>query len=215
MNLTNLKKFIRKLVHSVEKENKFSFSPSLPIIRLAKKKLKIDEFWGILILLILIFEWSQPHLIYAKSPLEERINVFRAENQNLSIILKNSTESQPKENLLTILIGEDKDVATVPEIKVKRVIKVTVTAYSSTPDQTDNTPFITASGSRVRDGIIAANFLRFGTKVRFPDYSGDKIFVVEDKMHPRFYHRVDIWMTERQLAKEFGVKRLEMEILEN
>ena len=37
---------------------------------------------------------------------------------------------------------------------------VTITAYSSTPDQTDSTPFITAYNTFVRDGIVAANFLK-------------------------------------------------------
>lgn len=98
-------------------------------------------------------------------------------------------------------------------ITAKRVVYVTVTAYSSTPDQTDDTPFITANGTRVRDGIIAANFLPFGTKVRFPDYSGDKIYEVTDRMHERFSDRADIWFETRQQALTFGKRTLKMEIL--
>lgn len=93
--------------------------------------------------------------------------------------------------------------------------KITVTAYSSTPDQTDDSPFITASGKLVCDGIIASNFLPFGTKVRFPKLFGDKIFIVEDKMHERFADtRVDIWFPDKESAKEFGIKQTIMEILE-
>lgn len=88
-----------------------------------------------------------------------------------------------------------------------RSLKVTVTAYSSTPDQTDSTPFITANGQHVRDGIIAANFLPFGTRVRFPELYGDKVFTVEDRMHPRFPMRADVWMEERGEAVRFGIKR--------
>lgn len=88
---------------------------------------------------------------------------------------------------------------------------VTVTAYSSTVDQTDSTPFITASGTHVHDGTIAANFLKFGTKVKFPSLYGDKIFTVEDRMKSDY--KVDIWFPTRQEAKNFGVKRVEMEIL--
>ncbi|MFH1193428.1 MAG: hypothetical protein V1661_00370 [bacterium] len=94
-----------------------------------------------------------------------------------------------------------------------RVIYVTVTAYSSTPDQTDDTPFITANGTRVRDGIIAANFLKFGTKVKFPDYSGNKIYEVTDRMNARYPNRADIWMETRDAAMDFGVRTLKMEIL--
>ena len=90
---------------------------------------------------------------------------------------------------------------------------VTATAYSSTVDQTDDTPFITASGTYVRDGIAAANFLPFGTVFRIPDLYGDKTFVVEDRMNKRYWHRVDIWFPERQMAREFGIKQIRIEIV--
>lgn len=95
----------------------------------------------------------------------------------------------------------------------KQTFIVTATAYSSTPDQTDDTPFVTALNTRVRDGIVAANFLPFGTEIRIPDIYGDKIFVVEDRMNKRYWHRVDIWFPERQMAKEFGVKQIRIEII--
>lgn len=97
-----------------------------------------------------------------------------------------------------------------------KVIKVVVTAYSSTPDQTDDTPFTTASGKQVTDGIIANNMLPFGTKVMIPELYGDKIFVVEDRMNKKKsdYH-IDIWMPDRTLALNFGVKTAEIQVLEN
>src|SRR4030042_3654518 len=49
-----------------------------------------------------------------------------------------------------------------------RTIEALVTAYSSTPEETDDTPFITASGNYVRPGVIAANFLPFGTQGQSP-----------------------------------------------
>lgn len=99
----------------------------------------------------------------------------------------------------------------IEEVKIKNKKSVLVTAYSSTVDQTDSTPFITASGTHVHDGTIAANFLKFGTKVKFPSLYGDKIFTVEDRMKSDY--KVDIWFPTRQEAKNFGVKRVEMEIL--
>jgi len=93
-------------------------------------------------------------------------------------------------------------------------MKVLVTGYSSTPEETDEDPFITASGKMVKDGIVAANFLPFGTKVRFPFLYPEKIFVVEDRMHHRFSkNRVDIWFPSKELALEFGAKETIMEIL--
>jgi 3D (Asp-Asp-Asp) domain-containing protein len=97
-----------------------------------------------------------------------------------------------------------------------KTIKVMITAYSSSPDETDDTPFITASNKYVRDGIIANNLLPFGTKVRIPALYGDKIFVVEDRMHKRKpNHQFDIWFPSKQLAINFGVKTAELEILED
>lgn len=100
--------------------------------------------------------------------------------------------------------------------KTIKTIKAVLTAYSSTPDQTDDTPFITASGKYVRDGIIANNMLPLGTKVQIPGLFGDKVFVVEDRMNKRMgSHRFDIWLPERQLALNFGVKSAEIVVLEN
>ncbi|OGN09055.1 MAG: hypothetical protein A2606_00670 [Candidatus Yanofskybacteria bacterium RIFOXYD1_FULL_42_10] len=90
---------------------------------------------------------------------------------------------------------------------------VVATAYSSTPDQTDDTPFTTASGTTVRDGIVATNFLPFGTLIRIPKLFGDKIFVVEDRMNRRYKTRIDIWFPERELAKIFGIKKVSIEVV--
>ncbi|MBU4142830.1 3D domain-containing protein, partial [Patescibacteria group bacterium] len=116
-----------------------------------------------------------------------------------------------------IFVTVNKTWLAVPAVKTVAQTKkqvVTVTAYSSTPDQTDSSPFITANGTYVRDGIIAANFLPFGAKVKFPEYMGDKIYTVEDRMAKKNSHKIDIWMSSRELALEFGVKRLAVEIFE-
>jgi len=116
------------------------------------------------------------------------------------------------------MVQEEKDtdggahLERAKDISPRRVIYVTVTAYSSTPDQTDDSPFVTANGTWVHDGTLAANFLPFGTKVRLPDYSGDKTYVVEDRMNQRYTYRADIWMETREAAKQFGVRTLKMEI---
>lgn len=92
-------------------------------------------------------------------------------------------------------------------------MELTVTGYSSSHDETDDDPFITASGETVRDGIVATNLLPFGTKVRIPKEFGDKVFIVEDRMHRRFSNRVDIWFPSKSEAWKFGKKSLEIEIL--
>lgn len=95
----------------------------------------------------------------------------------------------------------------------KKTMQVNVTAYSSTDGETDETPYLTAIGTAVRDGIVAANFLPIGTVVRFPDKFGEKLFIVEDRMDERFGLQVDIWMLNRAEAKKFGFQYLKMEIL--
>lgn len=100
-----------------------------------------------------------------------------------------------------------------PQPAAKRTVHLSVTAYSSTPDQTSGDPFITASGTRVHSGTLAANFLPIGTRVRFPDHYGNKIFVVEDRMASRYWQHADIWMETRQAAKEWGNRYVRMEIL--
>ena len=100
------------------------------------------------------------------------------------------------------------------QYRVRRTMRMTLTAYSSTPDQTDSTPFITASNTRVKWGTVAANFLPFQTKIRIPGMFGDKVFVVEDRMNKRYWHRVDVWMPTRQEAINFGLRVFDIEILE-
>lgn len=100
-----------------------------------------------------------------------------------------------------------------PEPEVIKRLLVIVTGYSSTEDQTDSDPFITAAGTWVREGIIASNLLPFGTKVRIPEVYGDKIFVVEDRMHWEKKYQIDIWFPSYWEALNFGAKRTYIEIL--
>jgi 3D (Asp-Asp-Asp) domain-containing protein len=102
-----------------------------------------------------------------------------------------------------------------PEPKVIKKMKVVVTGYSSTIWETDETPELTASGTQVREGVVASNGLPIGTKIKIPEIFGDKIFVIEDRMNPRVgpYH-IDIWFPDYSQAKNFGTKRTYIEILE-
>ncbi|OGG42840.1 hypothetical protein A3G50_00530 [Candidatus Jorgensenbacteria bacterium RIFCSPLOWO2_12_FULL_42_11] len=129
---------------------------------------------------------------------------------NASAVLRSSYPSemglQNKYLLEETNIGQDRSVN--PETDL-----ITITAYSSTPDQTDSTPFITASGSYVEDGIVAANFLAFDTKIRLPELYGEKIFTVKDRMAKKNSHKIDIWFPARAEAEQFGVKKTRVEII--
>jgi 3D (Asp-Asp-Asp) domain-containing protein len=94
-------------------------------------------------------------------------------------------------------------------------ISAIVTAYSSTPWETDGDPYITASGKIVRDGIVANNLLPFGTKIKIPEIFGDKIFVVEDRMSwEKGNYQFDVWFEDYFEALNFGAKKTYVEILE-
>jgi 3D (Asp-Asp-Asp) domain-containing protein len=101
-----------------------------------------------------------------------------------------------------------------PEKEPIRIFAI-VTAYSSTPWETDEDPHITASGKPVRDGIVANNLLPFGTKIKIPEIFGDKIFVVEDRMSwEKGNYQFDVWFGNYFEALKFGAKKTYVEILE-
>ena len=99
-----------------------------------------------------------------------------------------------------------------------RVATVIATAYSSTVDQTDSTPCITASGFNVckhgKEDILAANFLPLGAKVRIPELYGTRIFTVEDRMNKRYDYRVDLWKKDRNTAITFGKRLIKIEVVQ-
>jgi len=95
-----------------------------------------------------------------------------------------------------------------------QIVHTLVTAYSSTPEQTDSTPFITASGSYVRTGIVAANFLPIGSQIRIPELFGTQIFTVEDRLAKNYNDRIDVWFPTKKAALDFGQKIGKVEILQ-
>lgn len=100
------------------------------------------------------------------------------------------------------------------KVKKTESVMMKITAYSSEEGQTDSTPFITASGKHVADGIVANNMLPFGAKIRIPALYGDKIFEVQDRMNAKKsdYH-LDIWMPDTRQATRFGAQIAYVEIL--
>lgn len=117
--------------------------------------------------------------------------------------------------LVSAMQNKTEDYGTLPKAKdaeARQTFLIPVTAYSSTVDQCDDDPFITATGEHVYDGGIAANFLPFGTKVRIPEVYGDKVFTVNDRMNSRYYYRADIWMPTREEAIQFGLQYVTIEV---
>ncbi len=94
------------------------------------------------------------------------------------------------------------------------------TAYNSTPGQTDSTPFVTATGTRVRSGVVALSRdllgrFPYGTRLTIEDLSGryssylrGRVFIVEDTMNVRIGNTVDIWMVSRGEAMSWGNRNI-------
>ncbi len=180
----------------------FSSNDSLEV-SLTRKNLKFKAIFGLLFSFSFFFVSITPLGPVAEGSITE--------------IIKEEKEINPQPNNPEIIDLVD-NTFLVPAIDkipdYSHAMIVLVTGYSSTPEETDNDPFITASGKVVKDGIVAANFLPFGTKVRFPLLYPNKIFVVEDRMHSRFSKgRVDIWFPSKEMAITFGVKETIMEII--
>ena len=103
---------------------------------------------------------------------------------------------------------------TNPDPVVARKLQVVITGYSSSPWETDDTPFITAAGTWVREGIVANNKYPFGTKIRIPELYGEQIFIVEDRMnYNKGNYHIDIWFPSYWEAKNFGAKTTYIEVL--
>ncbi len=130
------------------------------------------------------------------------------ENDSVSetsfVMIQDNSVSSNIEHYNSTFIGRDRE----------EKIRVTITAYSSCPHETDSDPFITASGNWVQDGVVAANFLPFGTEIKIPELYGNKIFIVQDRMHPRKKYQVDIWFPTKEEAKEFGAHYTDIELVE-
>ena len=111
------------------------------------------------------------------------------------------------------LVEAKKEAQKEPEIRVIKSYIGELTAYTSREEETDDTPHITASGTYVRDGIVATNMLPIGTHITIPALFGGKTFVVEDRMHARHSDKLDIWFPAKAEAIRFGSRRAKIEVL--
>ena len=161
---------------------------------------KRPKAWALFALVLVIF-FGVLFGVYSLSKSNGDDNSLDLENNSELIIFQENT-------LVSVSNPND------PPLKTVGTLPVIITAYSSTPCQTDDTPYITAAGTFVREGIVANNYLSFGTKIRIPEVYGDKIFVVEDRMSWKKgdYH-FDVWFAEYSEALAFGAQRTYVEIL--
>ncbi len=135
--------------------------------------------------------------------------------------IADTIEVTPTPVIKTVKSQPIESESTAPEKEEQKVKSTSVhvmTAYNSEVGQTDDSPCITANGFNVckhgQEDTIAANFLKFGTKVKIPDLFGDRVFVVRDRMNKKHPNRVDVWMKDRPSAMKFGIKTARIQVLE-
>lgn len=95
-----------------------------------------------------------------------------------------------------------------------KIIQGVVTAYSSEKSQTDDSPDLTASQKKVREGFIACSRkYKFGTQFEIEG----KIYICEDRKNIRYesYDQewFDLWFETTEEALEYGIKELSIKIL--
>jgi 3D (Asp-Asp-Asp) domain-containing protein len=129
--------------------------------------------------------------------------------------IANSESAASDENPTIVaqsIIGTSKTSAATSKV-TRTAYTVEVSGYNSEARQTDDSPFITAKGTHVRDGIVATNMFPFGTAIKIPALFGDKIFVVEDRMNKRYQRNVDIWMADKSEALKLGRRTVQIEVI--
>ena len=122
--------------------------------------------------------------------------------------------------------GVKRAAAVTAPRNIGRSILLHATAYNSTPGQTDSTPFITATGTHVRPGVVALSRdllgrFPYGTRISIEDLSGHysgalrgRTFVVEDTMNVRISNTVDVWMESWNEAMSWGYRSVRITVLQ-
>ena len=132
-------------------------------------------------------------------------------NAEIKSLLTLQQEQQKIENFQNEIIRLQKELHQAKELQF--AVPVHITAYNAVPEQTDDTPFITASSEHVRDGIVALSSdlertleLEFGDIVVLETRDGGFLgeFEFKDRMNKRWRNRVDIFMWKVKDARKFG-----------
>ena len=133
-----------------------------------------------------------------------------AEIETLSVSLQTLLDEQ--EELRSLLLDAGYTVVSGDRLWMRLL----ATGYSSSVRETDDTPFITASNTRTRPGVVALSrdmLRRYNGQAPFTfgdaiHISGIGDFVIEDSMNRRWRKRLDIWFPSREAAANFGIRRV-------
>jgi len=127
----------------------------------------------------------------------------------IGLILTLNTATAIVEPLKATITGQNR-LPQSPD-KPYKTITATLTAYTPEVAQTDSTPFLTANGSPVKEGLVACpRHISLGTWV---EIQGNK-YLCADRMNARYKNNFDIFMWSKSKALAFGRKTLEVKIYE-
>lgn len=115
---------------------------------------------------------------------------------------------------VVLVVGEGPKLDNLQVIPLKEVESrsATVYGYSSSIDETDDSPFTMASGQTVREGVVANNCLKFGTRIVLDG----RILEIQDRMHKRYGCNVyDVWFPSKKQALNYGKRTTEIYILDD
>lgn len=93
-------------------------------------------------------------------------------------------------------------------------VRAEVSAYTSSVDETDDTPWINAAGTRPGPGSIACPArYEFGTKVIIEE----RTYVCDDRMHKKYASGdyFDVWFLYKRDAFNWGRRNIEIIVLES
>ncbi len=180
-----------------------------------------------LIIAVLIAVFGSPQ-IKAKASLVTEKKSIELSSDEIEVNIAKPEELEPaKQNL----VADEVIVEDASEI----YFSLKATGYNSLANQTDSTPFITATGARTEFGVIAvsrdllSSDIPYGSLVRIKDlgnyYNGrgagkfqnlldkQELFIVEDTMHKRKKQQIDVWFPKKSEALNWGIRQVELEVV--
>jgi 3D (Asp-Asp-Asp) domain-containing protein len=146
---------------------------------------------------------GQPKEVQASLPADDSVQLEVQQN----IIDSQSQTIDQLEGVLSQALGQEY------RGQPFNTMSVTATAYTAREEECNSQPWITASGTPSRVGVIAVSRDMEKLGVRLGDLviiKGMGLFRVEDRMNKRWSKRVDILHANLKAAKKFAKRKVEI-----
>mgnify|MGYP001562306855 CR=1 FL=1 len=118
-----------------------------------------------------------------------------------------------KNKVILIPISEAKEIIKSRKAEKLNISRI-ITGYTSSVNETDSSPCISADNTnicKVNYNVCASNFVPFNTKLKI---EGLGICVVKDRINKKYNDRVDWYFgKDKNKAIRFGKKYLKVEVL--